>query len=82
MINSQILYFQRTTPQMEQIFNSYMDDAVMLWNEQFKGEALNTWDREEGQTYDAISQTLFAGSYPIFLAVYSKQKWLEMVRDN
>ena len=81
-MNSQILYFKKTTPQMEKIFNSYMDEAVNLYNEQFKAEATDKWDMGEGQTYNALSQTLFAGSHPIFLAVYLKQKWLEMVRDN
>ena len=39
-MNSQILYFIETSPLREQIFNSYMDDAVTLWNEEFLAEAV------------------------------------------
>ena len=60
---------------MEKIFNSYMDDAVMLWNEEFKAEAINEWDLVGGQ--DGL-----CGLYPIFLIKHITQEWLEMVRDN
>jgi len=72
MINSQILYFVETSPLKERIFNSYMDEAVMLYNEQFKAEAINEWDKIEG----------YCGFYPIFLVGFLNKKWQVMVRDN
>ncbi len=44
----------------------------MLYNEQFKADAIDAWDRQEG----------FCGAYPVFLVLYLNQKWLEMVRNN
>lgn len=67
MTNSQILYFIETSPLREQIFNSYMDDAVMLWTEEWTAQV-------QHEMNGALS--------PIFLAMYLNQKWLEMVRDN
>ena len=66
-MNSKLLYFQRTTPQMEQIFNSYMDDAVMVYNEEFLAEVIH---ESGGQIAVGI------------MAFKLNQKWLEMVRDN
>jgi len=66
-MKSLILYFQRSTPQMEQIFNSYMQDAVNLYNEEFLAEAVN----ECG-----------GGADLVFIAQLFNQKWLEMIRDN
>ena len=66
-MNSQILYFRETTPQMEKIFNSYMDDAVMLYNEEFTAE---------------VQHELHGVLNPIFLSLHLQQKWLKMVRDN
>ncbi len=71
-MNSQILYFQRTTPQMEKIFNSYMDEAVNLYNEQFQCEAVEAWDRQVG----------YCGHYDMFLVGHILTKWKEMIRDN
>ena len=65
-MNSQILYFRRTTPQMEKTFNSYMDEAVMLWNEEWTAQIVNE--------FDALS--------PVWLAVYPAQKWNELVQSN
>jgi len=67
MIKSQILYFTETTPQMEKIFNSYMDDAVNLHNEEWMVQV-------QHEMNNALN--------PIWLAVYLNQKWNEMVRDN
>ena len=72
MINSQILYFIETSQLKEQIFNSYMQDAVNLYNEDFKADAIKQWDRQEGLVPD----------YGTFLMIYLHGKWLEMVRDN
>ena len=71
-MNSQILYFIETSQLKEQIFNSYMQDAVNLYNEQFKADAIDAWDMKEG----------YCGFYPVFLAMYLNQRWLELVRDN
>lgn len=71
-MNSQILYFKETSPLREQIFNNYMNEAVMLYNEEFKGEAINAWDGQEG----------FTGFYPVFLIGHIATRWKEMVRDN
>ena len=65
-MNSKLLYFKETTPQMEQIFNSYMDDAVALWYEE--------WTAQVQHEFGALN--------PIWLSVYLAQKWNEMVRDN
>ena len=65
-MNSQILYFERTTPQMEKIFNSYMDETVVLYNEE--------WTAEVMHELGALN--------PIFLSLHLQQRWLGMVRDN
>lgn len=70
-MNSKLLYFKETTPNKEQIFNSYMGDAVMWWNEEFKAEAVASWDMQG-----------MCGAQPVFFALYLQQKWQEMVRDN
>ena len=67
MTNSKLLYFKETTPQMEQIFNSYMDETVELWNEEFLAETMHECG---GQIAVGI------------MAWKLNQKWLEMVRDN
>ena len=66
-MNSQILYFKKTTPQMEKVFNSYMQDVVMWWNEEF---LIQTMNECAGQ--------IAVGN----IALKLNQKWLEMVRDN
>ena len=72
MASSQILYFVETSPLKEQIFNSYMDESVMLYNEQFKHEADEAWHIQEGM----------CKPYPIFLIGHIHNKWQVMVRDN
>ena len=71
-MNSQILYFIETSPIREKIFNSYMQDAVNLYNEQFKAEARG-WDGRAVNCEDV---------HIIFANLYLNQKWLEMVRGN
>lgn len=66
-MNSQILYFIETSQLKEQIFNSYMDEAVMLYNEEWTAQ---------------VQHEMGCALNPIWLAVYLAQKWLEMVRDN
>ena len=65
-MNSQILYFIETSPLREKIFNSYMDEAVMLYNEE--------WTAQVMHELGALN--------PIFLSLHLQQKWNEMVRDN
>ena len=66
-MKSLALFYIETTPQMEQIFNSYMDETVMLHNEEWMAE---------------VQHEMNGALNPIFLALHLQQKWLEMVRDN
>ena len=67
MADSKLLYFVETTPLKEQIFNSYMDETVMLHNEEWTAQ---------------VQHEMNGALNPIFLALHLQQKWLEMVRDN
>lgn len=66
MADSKLLYFVETTPLKEQIFNSYMDETVMLYNEEWTAQVMNE----------------FGALNPIFLSLHLQQKWQEMVRNN
>ena len=67
MTNSPVLYFVRTTPLMEQIFNSYMDETVDLYNEEFLAQAVN----------ECMGQIAV-----VDIALKLNQRWQEMVRSN
>ncbi len=61
------LYFQETTPLKEKVFNSYMDKAVNLYNEEFLAKTIRECAGQIGV---------------VDIALRLNRKWQELVQSN